>query len=144
MGRKHTSSNWLMGAIYGGLAVGAINPIAGVITAFACYKAHKKYEAEEIIEREEEAKQQRYEFRKRFHERQNYASYEDYLTSEAWRIKRGLVIGRANGRCESPDCKRAIAEVHHIWYPRIWGEEPISGLLGLCKEHHEAEHSPRF
>lgn len=144
MGKKQTSSNWLMGAIYGGLAIAAINPIAGAIAAFVCYKAHKKCEAEETVEREDESKQQRHEFRQKFYERQNYASYEAYLSSEAWRIKRGLVIERANGQCESPECPRAVAEVHHIWYPRVWGDEPMSALIGLCEEHHKAEHAPRF
>lgn len=140
---RHTSSNWLMGAIYGGLAIGAINPIAGALTAFVCYKTHKKYEAEEKIEREEAVVRQRREFSRRFYARQDFASYEEYLLSETWQAKRQLVMERANGKCESSECPRAIKEVHHKWYPRVWGHEPISGLVGLCEEHHRAEHEDR-
>lgn len=140
---KHTSSNWLMGAIYGGLVIGVINPIAGALTAFVCYKTHKKYEAAEKVEREEKATKRKRQFRRNFYARQNFASYEIYLLSEVWRAKRLLVIERANGKCESSDCPHAIEEVHHQWYPKVWGHEPISALAGLCKEHHRAEHERR-
>ncbi len=144
MGNKNTSSNWMMATVYGGLAMAAINPIAGAITAFACYQVHKKLKAEEDVERERNRQQNQQEFNEKFYARQHYASYEDYLMSDAWQEKRAAIFKRAFGKCEKPECNRALSEVHHIWYPKTWGDEPVSALIGLCREHHEAEHKPRF
>ena len=47
---------------------------------------------------------------------------------------------RAGGRCESAGCPAGIDEVHHRRYPKVWGEEPIECLWGLCKKHHDDEH----
>lgn len=144
MGKKNTSSNWMMATVYGGFAMAAINPIAGAITAFACYQVHKRLKAEEDVEREKKRQQSQQEFKEKFHARQHYACYEDYLMSDAWQEKRTAIFGRAFGKCEKPECNRSLTEVHHIWYPKVWGDEPLSALIGLCREHHEAEHQPRF
>jgi hypothetical protein len=144
MGKKNTSSNWMLATVYGGLAIATINPIAGALTAFACYQVHKKLKADEGVEREKHRQKSQDEFREKFHARQHYASYEDYLMSATWQEKREAIIRRSLGKCEKQDCNRALTEVHHIWYPRIWGNEPQSALIGLCREHHEAEHQARF
>ncbi len=144
MGKLNTSSNWKLATIYGGLAVAIFNPIAGVVAAAVCYKVQKTLEEKEEIERKVRSEAERNLFREDFYRRQNFSSYSDYLASETWRRKRHEIFCRANGICEKPDCNCPLKEVHHIWYPRVWGEEPLSALIGLCREHHDAEHKGRF
>jgi len=144
VGKKNTSSNWMMASVYGGIAIAAINPIAGALAAFTCYQIHKKLKVEEDLEREKNRQQSQQKFKDKFRARQHYASYEDYLKSDVWHGKRAAIIKHASGKCENPECNRVLTDVHHIWYPKIWGDEPLSALVGLCREHHEAEHHARF
>lgn len=144
MGKLNTSSNWKLAAVYGGFAVAAVNPIAGLVFAAACYKVKKKLEGQEQIENEIRSADDRRKFQDKFYERQNFSSYTDYLSSDTWRQKRGAILKRANGICEKPNCARLMVDVHHIWYPKVWGQEPLTALIGLCKDHHDEEHKPRF
>ena len=114
IGNKNTSSNWMMATVYGGLAIAAINPIAGAVTAFACYKVHKKLKAEEDVERARSRQQNQQEFNERFYARQHYASYEDYLVSDAWQEKRAAIYMRAFGKCEKPESPRVTIVVAPI------------------------------
>lgn len=143
MGKWNTSSNWTLAAIYGGIAVASFNPIAGVVVAAACFRVKKTLEEQENIERKVRSEAKQDLFRKKFYKRQNFSSYADYLASATWKRKRDAIFERANGICEKPDCPRALMEVHHIWYPRVWGEERLTALIGLCREHHDAEHKAR-
>lgn len=144
MGKLHTSSNWTMAAVYGGFAVAAVNPIAGIIVAAACYKVKKKLEEQESIEREIRNTAAQAEFRRKFYKRQNFSSYEEYLASSTWKRKREEILDRAGGICEKPDCFHPLEDVHHTWYPRVWGQEPLTALIGLCRKHHEDEHRRGF
>lgn len=144
MGKKNTSSNWMMATVYGGFAVAAFNPIAGAVAAFACYQVYKKLKVQEDAEQAICRQQSQREFKEKFYARQHYASYDEYLMSDVWQEKRASILRRAIGRCEKPECYRPLSEVHHIWYPKVWGEEPLIALIGLCREHHEAEHQSRF
>ncbi len=144
MGKLNTSSNWTLAAVYGGFAVAAVNPIAGVIFAAGCYKVKKKLEEQETIERTIRLKARQEKFRENFYRRQKFSSYAEYLESETWRSKREEIFERANGICEKPDCPHPLEDVHHIWYPHVWGKEPLTALIGLCRQHHQNEHSPRL
>ena len=134
------ASSYKLGMVYGGLLVAMFNPFAGAATAAILYKLYKARKAVEDAEREIRQTTDRQTFKEKFRRRQKYASYEDYLASDKWLIKRSLVVKRACGRCESPGCTRALDEVHHRLYPRVWGNEPIEWLDGLCEEHHREAH----
>ena len=145
MKRKPVSASTLqLGMVYGGLIVAAINPIAGAVTAGVLYKLYKTRKAVEDAEREVRCETERAEYKAKFYRRQNFASYEVYLASTLWHAKRAQVVQRACGRCEVAGCTSSLEEVHHKHYPRVWGNEPINWLIGLCAVHHREEHgSPR-
>ena len=139
--KKGGKASWYqLAAVYGGLGLGIVNPVAGIIAGVAFYNLYKDAKAKEDSEKAANELERREQFRSNFHARQNYDSYEDYLHSAEWRQKRSLVVSRSNGLCEELTCNRALEEVHHRWYPRIWGRESIDSLVGLCKEHHRKEH----
>lgn len=126
--------------VYGGLVVASVNPIAGAITAGVFYKLYKARKSVEDAERTVHQAAARQEFKAKFYKRQRFSSYEEYLASPQWHAKRQLVIQRASGRCETPDCMHSLEEVHHLYYPRIWGNEAINSLVGLCEAHHRQAH----
>lgn len=129
-----------MGMVYGGAVVAILNPIAGAVTFGVLYHLYKAQKAVEAAEREIRQAEERGEFKAAFYKRQKFATYAGYLASTQWRVKRALVVQRANGRCEQPGCNHALEEVHHKRYPRVWGNEPIEWLIGLCESHHEQAH----
>lgn len=68
-------------------------------------------------------------------------AYRDYLLTPEWKAKRNLVLRRANGRCEG--CGIADAEeVHHMKYPKRWGDEFLFDLVALCVPCHRRIHAP--
>lgn len=138
-----SSSAYKMGCVYGGLIVAAINPIAGAVTAGVLYQLYKSRKVLEDAEREIRLAEERDEFKKKFYARQSFSSYEEYLGSAIWREKRARVVQRAGGRCEHQSCTKAVEEVHHNQYPRIWGREPIEWLEALCETHHREAHGHR-
>ena len=141
MKRKPISASaYQLTMIYGGLIVAALNPIAGAATAAVFYQLYKARKAVEDAEREIRRANENRDFKEKFYRRQKYSSYESYLASDEWRVKRALVVRRANGRCESPACNQAVEEVHHKHYPNVWGNEPIEWLIGLCEKHHREAH----
>lgn len=140
--RKPISADtYFLGMLCGGLVIASLDPIAGASTAFILYQLYKARKAVEDAERVIKRAAQKQAFKDKFYKRQNFASYDDYLVSPEWRIKRAHVVQRAGGRCESPDCKFAVDEVHHKRYPRVWGNEPIDWLIGLCEGHHREAHN---
>lgn len=138
---KRIHSSWyFLGSIYGGLVIATVNPIARAATALSLYQLYRSRKAVEDAERELRRATEHADFTRKFHARQSFDSYEAYLKSEVWRIKRALVVKRALGRCENKGCDRALDEVHHLRYPRVWGNEPIHWLIGLCENHHREAH----
>lgn len=126
--------------IYGGIAALAIHPIFGVIFAGVFYKLYSDKKEIEDAARKVRRDSERKEFKEKFYKRQNFKSYQEYLLSPIWRDKRDMVVQRANGQCEKPGCTSPLEEVHHRRYPKVWGNEPIEWLVGLCAEHHREEH----
>ncbi len=62
-----------------------------------------------------------------------------YLKSDEWQRKRYVVLKRDNWRCVVSG--EPATQVHHKRYARKnIGKEPISWLVSLCKECHEAQH----
>lgn len=126
--------------VYGGIAAVAIHPILGIIVAGVFYKLYSDKKEIEDSERKIKREADKKEFKEKFYKRQKYSSYQEYLLSPTWREKRTIVMQRANGQCEKPGCTSAIEEVHHCRYPKIWGNEPTTWLIGLCAAHHREEH----
>lgn len=68
-------------------------------------------------------------------------AYLNYLLTPEWRIKRNLVLRRSKGQCEG--CGMADAEeVHHMKYPKRWGDEFLFDLVALCVPCHRRIHAP--
>jgi 5-methylcytosine-specific restriction endonuclease McrA len=68
-------------------------------------------------------------------------SYQIYLASAAWKVRRGLVLARAHGRCER--CRvRVATQVHHLTYARF-GHERLGDLQALCADCHAAADNER-
>ena len=64
--------------------------------------------------------------------------YRQYLESNAWQIKRILVLSQVDC-CEGCLCDDEPLQVHHLTYERIYQEE-LSDLMALCDRcHREAE-----
>jgi hypothetical protein len=141
MKRKPVSASTLqMAMVYSGLVVATVNPFAGAITAGILYKLYKTRKSVEDAEQTAHQAAARQEFKAKFYRRQQFPSYKEYLASPQWHAKRQIVVQRASGRCEKPDCTHSLEEVHHLYYPRIWGSEAINSLVGLCEVHHRQEH----
>lgn len=65
--------------------------------------------------------------------------YTLYLRSYTWKEKQYAVLRRAGYMCES--CSNGMAtEVHHLKYPKRWGDEPLDWLQAVCKPCHNNEH----
>lgn len=127
--------------VYGGLLVGIFNPLAGAAAAAVLYQMYKAQKAVEDAEREIRRTDEKAEFKAKFYRRQAYGSYEEYLMSDEWSRIRATVVIRANGCCEYTGCKNALEEVHHKYYPRVWGTESTDSLIGLCEKHHRQAHN---
>lgn len=141
MKRKMPKSSWYkMGKVYGGIGLALANPLVGVAFAALMHKLEKSQELLEKDERDAFVKREQQFFRNKFYARQKYATYEDYLLSPRWEEIRSSVVVRARGRCEISGCGLALEEVHHKFYPRVWGTEEIGTLIGLCADHHREEH----
>lgn len=73
--------------------------------------------------------------------RKRYKTYNDFLESLEWKVKREAVMERSKGLCEVCDDGVTVAvDVHHVKYPKRWGQEPITDLLAVCRKHHQILH----
>lgn len=64
--------------------------------------------------------------------------YNGYLTTPSWRLKRQMVLARANGLCEGCRCRQA-EQVHHLTYKHA-GNEFLFELVAVCAECHARLH----
>ena len=70
-----------------------------------------------------------------------HETYNDFLKSHEWQSKRKEVLGRSKGLCEvCDDGKTRANDVHHVKYPKRWGQEPVTDLLAVCTKHHRILH----
>lgn len=142
-GRRHErfiTSIMPVGAIAGGAMVAAFSPAAGLVVAYSLYRAYRVLKSKDDAEMAEARKAEKLEFTEKFYARQDFADYDSYLASSIWKAKRNAIVQRAVGRCEAPNCRSALDEVRHLRYPRIWGSEPLTSLIGLCAAHHRVAH----
>lgn len=67
-----------------------------------------------------------------------WARYNEYLNSPEWKMRRALVMNRANGICEG--ClSRPAEQVHHKTYEHVT-EEFMWELVAICEPCHERIH----
>lgn len=67
--------------------------------------------------------------------------YSIYLSSPEWRIKRSLVLKRANGICEGCGITKAT-QVHHLTYVRLY-KEMLFDLVAICDDCHQSLHEKK-
>jgi len=138
---KRVNSTWYHLAAQGSVAVALAFPLIGVPLFAGSVLLYRATRKKEVEERENARKLRRERFIRNFRASQDYASYEAYLSSKVWSGKRSAVLQRSDHVCEAHGCSAAATEVHHKWYPNVWGSEKLESLVALCREHHEAEHS---
>lgn len=63
--------------------------------------------------------------------------YRKYLKSEAWYVRRSVVLKRDRNKCQ--DCGGDAQDVHHLTYERIFEELP-EDLVSLCRPCHQIRH----
>lgn len=64
----------------------------------------------------------------------HYLGYDRYLSHWLFRIVRGVVMRRADGRCEK--CGEKATEVHHLTYPE-WGSfDTPTNMIAVCHACH--------
>ena len=66
-------------------------------------------------------------------------AHRQYLNSSIWNEIRTKAINHYGKVCSN--CGECGADVHHLFYPEIQGEEKIEDLMILCRSCHEAVHS---
>ena len=64
--------------------------------------------------------------------------YQQYLKSYKWRKKREQILKRDNYRCISCNSPYNLV-VHHVWYPKVFGEETDDMLQTLCETCHNVK-----
>ena len=68
--------------------------------------------------------------------------YEEYINNDpGWKMRRGMVLGRACGRCEGCSIAPAV-HVHHLTYEHL-GNEFLWELKAVCIKCHERLHPHR-
>jgi 5-methylcytosine-specific restriction endonuclease McrA len=65
-----------------------------------------------------------------------HLDYQKYISSAAWYAKREERRAIDKNRCRTCGISDAL-EVHHVTYDNF-GDEPMSDLITLCKQCHEA------
>lgn len=64
--------------------------------------------------------------------------YFKYLKSSEWSEVRNLALERTSGHCQF--CGDFATEVHHVQYPKQFGEEHPNSTLPVCKRCHDTAH----
>lgn len=70
--------------------------------------------------------------------RLNIANYDLYLNSDIWRAFRSKYY-KLSKKLYCRVCKSFKIELHHINYSRL-GNEMLTDVIPLCREHHEKIH----
>jgi hypothetical protein len=66
------------------------------------------------------------------------AQYREYLASDDWRKLRGGALTWSSGKCDF--CGDLAEQVHHVRYPKTFGNERPSDLVSVCRRCHELCH----
>lgn len=64
--------------------------------------------------------------------------YLQHLKSADWTEQRAVALERTSGFCQY--CGNVAAQVHHVKYPKQFGEEHPHSLIPVCKRCHDISH----
>jgi hypothetical protein len=64
--------------------------------------------------------------------------YRKHLRSPEWQDQRKLALARTSGFCQF--CGNVAAHVHHVRYPKRFGEEHPDNLVPVCDDCHKLSH----
>ena len=64
--------------------------------------------------------------------------YYKYLKSDEWKLLRATALDRSDGFCQF--CGQPATQVHHVKYPKKYGDENPDNLIPVCKKCHEVSH----
>ncbi len=64
--------------------------------------------------------------------------YRQYLKSSAWQEQRNFALERTSGFCQF--CGDFATQVHHVKYPKRFGEEHPHSLIPVCDRCHNISH----
>lgn len=64
--------------------------------------------------------------------------YREYLKSSIWADHRNLALSRTEGFCQF--CGEIATQVHHVIYPKRFGEEHPHSLIPVCDRCHQLSH----
>ena len=66
-------------------------------------------------------------------------SHAEYVASDRWKVLREAVLKRDGYKCRV--CPRQTGlQVHHLSYPKTWGDDSEANLITLCAAHHMNRH----
>lgn len=68
-------------------------------------------------------------------------NYREYMASDAWKALRLSARDRSDHKCEM--CGGSADNVHHVKYPKGFGNDGLSNLIVLCRKCHERTHGIR-
>jgi hypothetical protein len=64
--------------------------------------------------------------------------YRQYLKSTEWQDKRSVALMRTSGACQY--CGDLAQHVHHVRYPKMFGDEHPDSLIPVCGRCHKTSH----
>lgn len=64
--------------------------------------------------------------------------YSKYLGSSEWAEVRNIALDRTGGHCQF--CGDFATQVHHVQYPKQFGEEHPNSTIPVCKRCHDTAH----
>lgn len=64
--------------------------------------------------------------------------YFRYLKSSEWSEVRSIALERTSGHCQF--CGDFASEVHHVQYPKQFGDEHPNTIVAVCKRCHDTAH----
>lgn len=64
--------------------------------------------------------------------------YRQYLQSSDWSLQRDFALDRTSGFCQF--CGEVATQVHHVKYPKRFGEEHPHSLIPVCERCHNISH----
>lgn len=64
--------------------------------------------------------------------------YKQFLKSSDWSLQRDFALDRTSGYCQF--CGEVASQVHHVKYPKRFGEEHPHSLIPVCERCHNISH----